>query len=612
MKYTTLLLSLVFSLNFSGFANDEKKTVPSLLKSVTVYRNGAEMQHTAAASLKQGNNDLVIDGISNKIDINSLQIGNDGKIAILSMEFSTDYLKTAVKSINIKRLEDSLEIINKELGKIQVILKTDNELLDLLKANKEIRGTQTGLSVAELTKMMDYYKIKTLELQNEMSLQREKEKRLNDVADKIKSQVAEEEQKNTKTVGKILLQLNCPAAGNFIFTISYITPTAYWNPYYDLRVENTSKPINLSYKAKLVQTSGIDWKQIKLSLSTSTPNQNGNAPILNSWFLHYILPVASNNNNPLSNSIGTALQGKVAGVQLDEVVVVGYGSKKKTGIEIRGVGSIQAASPMYVVNGELMSEQEFKNKNIQPGSIAKMDVLKDAAATSHYGSRADNGVIVITLKDNLGDYVSVNDKELNVMFDIDLPYDVSSNGKEQSVTLKEISVPVLYKHYAVPRLDKEVYLLGEVADWEALNLLAGEANIIFEGTHVGKSYIDPNTTLDTLNLTLGKDKRIVVKKEKMVDFSSVKFLGSNKKQTFTYEITVKNNKKEKVQMLLKDQYPLSTNKDIEVELLESSGASINSDLGVLNWTLELAPGETKKFKTCYSIKYPKDRVINSK
>jgi uncharacterized protein affecting Mg2+/Co2+ transport len=91
----------------------------------------------------------------------------------------------------------------------------------------------------------------------------------------------------------------------------------------------------------------------------------------------------------------------------------------------------------------------------------------------------------------------------------------------------------------------------------------------------------------------------------MVDYSSVKFLGSNKKQIFTYEITVKNNKREKVSMLLKDQFPLSTNKDIEVELLESSGATINSDLGVLNWTVELAPGETKKFKTSYSIKYPK-------
>jgi uncharacterized protein affecting Mg2+/Co2+ transport len=102
----------------------------------------------------------------------------------------------------------------------------------------------------------------------------------------------------------------------------------------------------------------------------------------------------------------------------------------------------------------------------------------------------------------------------------------------------------------------------------------------------------------------------VVKKEKLKDYSSVKFLGSNKKQVMTYEITVKNNKKEPIQMLLKDQYPLSTNKEIEVELLESSNAINNTDLGVLTWKLQLAPGEQKKYRVSYSVKYPKDKTVN--
>jgi hypothetical protein len=122
--------------------------------------------------------------------------------------------------------------------------------------------------------------------------------------------------------------------------------------------------------------------------------------------------------------------------------------------------------------------------------------------------------------------------------------------------------------------------------------------------------IDPNATSDTLNLTLGHDKRVVIKREKLTDFSSVKFLGTNKLQKFTYEITVKNNKNEQVDLLLKDQYPLSTNKDIEVELLETSNAEINKDLGVLNWKISLAPNETKKVRFEYSIKYPKDKTIN--
>jgi TonB-dependent SusC/RagA subfamily outer membrane receptor len=454
--------------------------------------------------------------------------------------------------------------------------------------------------------MMEYYKTKTLELQSEISQFKEKEKKIFESIGRLHAQVAEEEQKNNKSAGKLLLQLLNPTAGTYNFTVSYITQKAFWNPYYDMRIESINKPIALSYKAKLVQTTGIDWKNVKLTLATSTPNQNGNAPVFRSWFLSYIDPVQRMQDQLASNSIQSMLQGRAAGVEvnnLQEVVVVGYGS-----VKTRRNNSFKEAVPLYIVDGNPSTAEEVNR--IDKKSIKTMEVLKDAQATAIYGSKGSHGAIVITLKQDLGDYVTVNENQLNVTFDIDIPYDVPGNGKEQSVSLKELSMPAFYKYYSAPRLDKESYLLGEIADWEKLNLLPGEANIIFEGTFIGKSVIDPLSTMDTLNLTLGKDKRVVVKREKLVDFSTVKFLGSNKKQIFTYEITVKNNKKEKITMLLKDQYPISTNKDIEVELLESNGAANNTEIGVLTWTVNLEAGETKKYRVSYSAKYPKDKVVN--
>ncbi|MEP6746691.1 MAG: mucoidy inhibitor MuiA family protein [Bacteroidota bacterium] len=613
MNKITIALIALTCIQTRLMAGDEKITVPATLKSATVYRAGAELTHTAKAILKQGNNDLIIEGLSNGLDINSVQIGSDETLTIMSVEFFTEYLKLAVKTASIKRLEDSVDVINRDIGKIQVILKTDAELMDLLKANREIRGTQTGLSVAELVKMMDYYKTKSLETQNEITQYQEKQNNLTALIQKLNLQINEEAQKNNKTTGKLLLQVLSPLAGPCNLTISYITSKAYWNPSYDIRVENISKPISLLYKAKLVQTTGIDWKQVRLTLATSVPNQNNNAPILKSWFLDYTNPVTRMENDLYMNAVQSSLQGRVAGIavadnKLEEVVVVGYGTEKKA-LTLRGNNSLNNNNvPLYIVNGAIMPPGQFEK--IDPKNIASMDVLKDAAATSVYGSKAAAGAILVTLKNNLSDYITVKDNELNISFDIDLPYDVPGNGKEQNVSLKEFQVNTLFKYYAVPKLDKDAYLLGEVADWEKLNLLPGEANIIFEGTYIGKSFIDPNSTMDTLNLTLGKDKRIVVKKEKLKDYSSIKFLGSNKKQIFTYEITVKNNKKEAIQMLLKDQYPLSTNKDIEVELMESSNAGNNAELGVLTWKLQLAPGEVKKVRVGYSVKYPKDKYVN--
>lgn len=580
------------------------------LKSVTVYRSGAELLHNASAVLKQGNNELVIENLSNTIDINSIQIKAPSTVTILGVEFSNNYLISAEKTPKMQMLQDSLDKVFEQIGKINLSLTVASELMDVLKSNRDIKGQQTGLSVAELTKLIDYYKSKSSELQNEIQQLNDKKAKLLLVTDNINKQIAEEQKKNVSTAGRLTLQLSAAVAGKADFIVSYIASNAYWTPYYDIRIENTKSPVKMIYKAKIVQTTGIDWKQVKLSLSTSVPAQWGNAPVMQSWFLGYINPVAVMDNAIRLRGMNTiqSLDGRVPGLnaasQLNDVVVVGYGTAN-------GESSDNKADnprPVYIVNGAVMSEYEFQK--INPSAIKKIDKLKTSAASAIYGSQAAGGAIVVELKDGLEDYISIADNALNVSFDIDMPYDVPTNGKEQTATLQNIDVAANYKHYAVPKMDKDPYLLAEISDWEKLNLLPGNANIIVEGTYVGKSFIDPNSTSDTLNLTLGRDRRVVVKREKLADFSSVKFLGSNKLQKFTYEITVKNNKNEPVNMLLKDQYPLTTNKEIEVELLESSDAEINKELGILNWKINLATGESKKIRFAYSVKYPKDKTLN--
>ena len=581
-------------------AGDPPLKVSSALKTVTVYRNGAEMTHNAGAQLQQGSSELIIEDISNAVDINSIQVGCPPSITLMGVEFSNNFLAAPAASQSLRQLKDSAEKISDELQKIQTQVITITDLLDVLKINKDIKGSQTGLSVAELMKLMDYYKTKSTELQQDLRQQNEKKKNWNELLVRIKEQIAEEEKKNTRNTGRITLQLSAATSGKYDFTITYITPNAYWTPYYDIRVDDIKSPLKVVYKSKITQTTGIDWKKVRLSLSTSVPNQWGNAPVLNTWFLAYINPV---------NVMEKRMQGKINGIQsigsaspsLQDVVVTGYGIAKEE-------SDNNSIPPIYIVNGAEMSRQEFSK--INKVAIKNMEVLKADAATAMYGSRAAGGVTIVTLKEGLGDYVSVSDNELNVTFDIDIPFDVPTNGKEQTATLKEYKVGAHYKFYSVPRLDKDAYLLAEVPEWEKLNLLPGDANIIFEGTYVGKSFIDPNSTFDTLNLTLGRDKRVVVKKEKLADYSSVKFLGNNTLQKITYEITLKNNKKDSVNMLLKDQYPISSTKEIEAELTNDGGADVNKETGVLTWKLKLAPGENRKIRFAYSVKYAKDRVIN--
>ena len=604
MKKTTTGLFILLAITMQLSA--EKVNVTSKLNSVNIFRVGAEMTHTAKIALQQGSNEVVIEGLSSDVEINSIQVKCSGNATLMSSEFSKDYLKNE-EDKNVKKLQDSISWYEKESAQIQAKLNTNKELGELLRANKSIAGTQNGLSVAELTKMMDYYKTKSLELENEKNVLNEKAKDISLSLTVLKKQLEVQSVKNNKVFGNLTMQILCPVAGTYSFTVSYYTRLASWNPYYDLNIENAEKAnIAISYKAKVKQTTGLDWKKVKLTLSTSMPNTNKTAPVFKTWFLDFV-----NTSGIIGAGTGygwmapqQSASNYIQGLYFGEAL----GDKNK--ITIRGIGTNEktSSSPLYVVNGEPV--ENWQADDIDPNLIEDITVLKNASATSIYGARGANGVILITLKNKVEDFISEKESIIDMTYDIDLNYDILGNGTEQLITLKNQSLPTVYKYYSAPKLDKAAFLLAEISGWENLNLLPGEANITYDGTYIGKSSIDPLSTQNILNLTLSEDKRVVVTREKMQDFSKTKMFDKDKKQEFAYKLTVKNTKSSAINMILKEQYPISMQKEIEVELVESSNASNNSEIGVLTWIFPLNPGESKEFTVKYTVKYPKNRMLN--
>jgi uncharacterized protein (TIGR02231 family) len=529
------------TLLFSAIAFAQKPIFTTAkVKSATVYFNAAELSQTTSVNLPAGTSEIVIKNVADYLNENTVQIGAPNSVTVLSVQFTQNYISEyEIDETNpvIKKVRDSITWTEKEIKKTQIDAYSHQQTIALLDGNQNVAGANSGLNVAELMKLVNYYKAKRTELDNNIVTLKEKETKLGQKLSALKSKLeinTQKEEKNSK--GKLIIQVMNEIAGLVNLDINYITNNASWSPFYDLRADNVNSPINMMYKAQVTQWTGIDWKKVNLTLSSGNPNQNNQAPILSSWFLRYGNPeVYYDDYESKSNT-------------LQEVVVVGYGTAKKD-----------------------------KNK-------------------SYFGRAIE---------------ADIKENQLNVSFDIDIPYDILSNNKPHSVALKDIKLPATYKYYAAPRVEKEAFLLAEINDYSKYNLLPGEANIIFEGMYVGKTHINPNQTSDTLNLSMGRDKKVSIKREKVVDKSGTKFLSSKKEQTFTFDITVRNNKKETVNMLLKDQYPLSTDKEIEVELLESNNAKENKETGILTWDLKLNPNETKKIRISYKVKYPKDKVIDN-
>jgi len=205
--------------------------------------------------------------------------------------------------------------------------------------------------------------------------------------------------------------------------------------------------------------------------------------------------------------------------------------------------------------------------------------------------------------------VTVSDNAMNIEFAIENKQEIPTGNKEHLVNLQSLQLPATYTYHTVPRKQNSAYLLARITDYGKYNLLPAMANIFYGDMFVGQTQVNPATTADTMLVSLGIDDKITVKRTQLMDYTSKKVLSNNKKDTYGYEMLLRNNKSYEINLEVLDQLPISKNKDIQVELIESNGAEYSSDYGRLLWKFKLGPSETRKIKLVYAITYPKDKTI---
>lgn len=559
---TTIIILLACSL---GLAAQDTARADAALSAATVYFGyGAELTHNAKVTVNGSTRIIVINQLSTNIDVNSLQISLPENAALLSQQFAV-YTPPAAVVINplIKKLQDSIKLIQKEQAKISNIIEIETQTLDNTNRLIEIAMKESSskvISSDEAIKLINAGNTKIEKARATIFKLGEDNAALTEKISDLQTRIYEAQNKPVKpakSYGQLTLQVICNKSGELPVSFSYFTNTAGFTPLYDVRVNSKTNEIRLVYKASITQSTGIDWKQTKLTLSTANPSWGGVAPLLTPWYLQQYVPklLAQAQNNTTNN--------------------------------------------FYLSN----TLQSFASDD----KSLKEEIVTTGYATAMRKDRT--GAIQTVDASTLQRFTTLSESQLNTNFEIDLPYNIESDGQVHSVTIKEEKINAALKNYSVPKLDKDAYLLAEITDWQKLDLLPGAANIIMDNTYLGKSMIDPNSTADTLNLSLGKDRRVAVKRSAVKEYTSTKTSGSTTRQTFTYELTVKNNKITDVDLLLKDQYPISIVKDIEVKLEESKDAMVNEETGVLTWKLSLKPGESRKVRFTYSVKYPKEIKI---
>jgi uncharacterized protein (TIGR02231 family) len=529
------------------------QSVTGTLQSANVYYGyGAELNHTSKAVIGAGLQELVITGIATQVDVNTIQVSCPENIVLMSYQFSTKQEKLPPAAVS-KTITDSLQLLQKQLAAInnEYAIQYDvmNRTSKLIESN--IGNTpKKEITSAELIKLLDYYTEKIQTIKHSLYALQLKRDQVQETINGINTRLSDplvQTGTRPKLTGQIVLQLMSKSSTTADISISYFTRNAGWLPTYDLRMKTIDNSFKLTYKASVTQSTGIDWKNVKLHLSTSNPNLGNSMPVINPLFVSVYAPV------------------------LYETMKQSAATKKP----------MRNSASMQEVVGAANGAYELKDEDVarEPATVAA--------------------------------FTSLTESQLNTTFEIDLPYDIPADGRAYTVFIKEEQLKAGYKHFTVPKLDRDAFMMAELTDWQTLDLLPGEANIIMDNVYLGKSTINPNTTTDTLRLSLGRDKRVATTRTLVKEFSKSKLRGDTKVETFTYEINLRNNKKQAIDIEVNDQIPVSKLKEVEVGLDDNGNAEVNAETGVLTWKLKLQPGESKKLRFSYHIQYPKDKILQN-
>jgi hypothetical protein len=615
LKNNTMLKKLLLAgslfIVVAAKADDGTKIVSKVQK-VIVFLNGAQVTRTASVNISAGTSTLVFENLSPGIDEQSIQVQADGDFTILSVKSELNYLSEELKEKNVEELRDQQKIIKDKISTKHDDLSVNGEEENMLLKNQSVKGDNTELNIVKLKEALDFEAQQLTEIRKNRTLINNEIRDLDIQLQKYNKQIAEILGGNTSITGNILVTVSSKTALETGFTLNYVVHNASWYPTYDIRAKNVNSPISISYKANVSQQSGEDWKNIKLTLSTGNPAVSGNKPELSPYYLNFGMTY-SNQYDKITSVSGMVKDEHNQPLPGATITVAGT-----------SIGSVSDANGRYniqVPDGHQMLTFRFigYEKMEIPVNSGTMDVNLtpsraelDEVSVVGYGSQRRTvitGAVASISQGDVAPVVNLVENQTNVQFDIDNPYSIPSDGKQYTVEINQVDVPATYQYTVAPKLSTDVFLSANITDWNKYNFLPGEANLFFEGTFIGKSLLNSNAAADTLNISLGTDKNIVVTRTLQKELTQKESIGSNKKDTRDWLIEVKNRKNQPVSLLVEDQVPVSQNSAINVEAQELSGGNVDANTGKVTWNMNLKPQDDKKLELKYQVKYPKNQSI---
>lgn len=552
MKTPRLLLALGL---LSAVLRLSAAPVDSRISAVTVYQDRAVVTRTAAVQLAGGTAELVFANLPQALNEQSLQVSGKGTAlaSILDVSAKQTYVDYTPDA-RVKELEDQLKGLTKQMRGLDDrtnLLNTQQAMLDRMEAalfappTKDVPRPELN----QFTTSLNFLLEQKGKLVTERATLDEQREELQNRANTVQAQLQELRGVGGKAFKTVTVRVAAAQAGSLDVSLSYTVPGASWVPSYDARVASSERTVQLDYFGIVRQSTGEDWKDVALTLSTARPSLGGAAPVLSVWQLDLYNPIA--------------LREQEARSRRNEMMMA------------------KAATPA-AVNMQTLTGNAFSNTG------AEADDLKDAAfATATLEAGATSAVFKIAVSSS-----------------------IPSDNSPQKVPVTSAALKAVPEYLTVPKRQTAAFLTSKVVNSSEFPLLAGAMNVFLDGTFVATSGLRTVMSGEKFDLALGVDDGIAIKHKRVQKFTEDTGLtNSGKRITYEYLITVQNNKKTTERVIVADQVPLSRNEKIVVKLLSPDAKDVKpTDEGTLKWTLDLKPGEKRELTVKFTVEY--DNTVN--
>lgn len=294
MKYLFTALLLASTL----IAGAQTKQLSTSIKAVTVYGDRALVTRTGRTTLAPGAYSLTIAGLPASLDDRSVKVSGEAAGAkILDVSVKTTYLDS-VPDERVSQLQKKIdELKHQQLAANNTIrrLHIESEFLAGIKPQPSA-GTSDAkapkYTVEDWQRSLSFIASNMKRIGEDITGAEEDAAALQkkiDAAQKQMNEISMRLQRVTKTM---IVDIECTKSGDAALTASYVVYNARWSPQYDVRASRDGAVVQLEYRGSVQQSTGEDWTNVELALSTARPDIGGVKPDLSAWFVNAAQPVA--------------------------------------------------------------------------------------------------------------------------------------------------------------------------------------------------------------------------------------------------------------------------------------------------------------------------------